>query len=97
MVKKMYDCSCCGARFEELDSSSFCYEDVYGLTHDFPDRHYGSFACCPECGSGEWDEVYILEISYALPRDRRPLKTKLFSGKVPKVDPEEARDILWQC
>ena len=46
----MYKCPECGAIFEEPEYETVCFEELYGVGSMFPDRHYGTFANCPECG-----------------------------------------------
>lgn len=46
----MYKCPECGAIFEEPVYETVCYEELYGVGSMFSDRHYGTFANCPECG-----------------------------------------------
>ena len=45
-----YKCPECGAVFEEPEYETVCFEELYGVGSMFPDRHYGTFANCPECG-----------------------------------------------
>lgn len=47
----MYRCPECGAVFEEPEYETVCFEELYGVGSMFADRHYGTFANCPECGS----------------------------------------------
>ena len=46
----MYKCPECGAIFDEPEYETVCFEELYGVGSMFPDRHYGTFANCPECG-----------------------------------------------
>ena len=46
----MYKCPECGAVFDEPEYETVCFEELYGVGSMFPDRHYGTFANCPECG-----------------------------------------------
>lgn len=46
----MYKCPECGAVFEEPEYETVCFEELYGVGSMFGDRHYGTFANCPECG-----------------------------------------------
>ena len=46
----MYRCPECGAVFEEPEYETVCFEELYGVGSMFQDRHYGTFANCPECG-----------------------------------------------
>ena len=46
----MYKCPECGAVFEEPEYETVCFEEQYGVGSMFNDRHYGTFANCPECG-----------------------------------------------
>ena len=64
----MYKCPECGAIFEEPEYETVCFEELYGVGSMFGDRHYGTFANCPECGGSidiEYDtydeEVYETE------------------------------------
>lgn len=60
----MYRCPECGAVFEEPVYETVCFEELYGVGSMFPDRHYGTFANCPECGEAidieydTYDEEY---------------------------------------
>lgn len=47
----MYRCPECGAIFDEPKYETVCFEELYGVSSMFPDRHYGTFANCPECDS----------------------------------------------
>ena len=59
-----YKCPECGVIFEEPEYETVCFEDLYGVSSMFPDRHYGTFASCPRCGGSidieydTWDEEY---------------------------------------
>ena len=59
----MYQCDRCREMFteEEAESVSFCYEDYYGVSSLFQDRHYGDYIVCPHCGCEELTEVYCDE------------------------------------
>ena len=62
----MYKCPECGAIFEDPEYETVCFEELYGVGSMFPDRHYGTFANCPECGEAidiEYD-VYDEEYEY---------------------------------
>ena len=58
----MYKCPECGEIFEEPDYETVCMEELYGVGGLFGDRHYKTFASCPECGEtiddqyDVWDE-----------------------------------------
>ena len=60
----MYRCPECGAIFEDPEYETVCFEELYGVGSMFPDRHYGTFANCPECGGAidieydTYDEEY---------------------------------------
>ena len=45
-----YKCSECGAIFDEPEYEEPCLEVYNGVASLFPDRHYATFANCPECG-----------------------------------------------
>jgi len=47
----MYQCPECDEIFEEPVFEEVCWEDLYGVGSMFPDRHYGTIASCPYCGS----------------------------------------------
>ena len=53
----MYKCPECGAIFEDPEYETVCFEELYGVGSMFPDRHYGTFANCPECGG-------VIDIEY---------------------------------
>ena len=58
----MYKCPECGAIFDEPEYE----EELYGVGSMFLDRHYGTFANCPECGEAidiEYD-IYDEEHEY---------------------------------
>ena len=63
----MYKCPECGAIFEDPEYETVCFEELYGVGSMFPDRHYGTFANCPECGGAidieydTYDEEYEYE------------------------------------
>lgn len=46
----MYRCPECGAIFDEPEYETVCFEELYGVSLMFRDRHYGTFANCPHCG-----------------------------------------------
>lgn len=60
----MYRCPECKAIFGEPDYTEICWEDYNGVSSMFSDRHYATFASCPECGEpidiycDSWDEAY---------------------------------------
>ena len=62
----MYKCPECGAIFEEPEYETVCFEELYGVGSMFTDRHYGTFANCPQCGGSidiEYD-IYDEEYEY---------------------------------
>ena len=61
-----YKCPECGAIFEEPEYETVCFEELYGVGSMFTDRHYGTFANCPQCGGSidiEYD-IYDEEYEY---------------------------------
>ena len=60
----MYKCPECGAIFEEPEYETVCYEELYGVSSMFYDRHYGTFASCPECGGAIDIEYDIYDEEY---------------------------------
>lgn len=54
----MYYCNDCKETFEEPDRIEFCYEDEYGVSGWFQDRHFGYRYECPYCGSSDMEEDY---------------------------------------
>lgn len=54
----MYRCERCGEIFDEPDSKEICFESYYGVGSMFQDRHYGSVAICPECGTEDIEKYY---------------------------------------
>lgn len=48
-----WKCRECGAEFDE----PHCYVERHGFTHG-PFEHFSE---CPYCGSGDFDESYIVE------------------------------------
>lgn len=62
----MYKCPECGAIFEDPEYETVCFEELYGVGSMFTDRHYGTFANCPQCGGSidiEYD-IYDEEYEY---------------------------------
>ena len=57
----MYRCEDCKAMFVEPESIEICYEDYYGVSSMFADRHYGSQSVCPVCGSEQIEEIWCDE------------------------------------
>lgn len=51
-----YQCERCGEIFDDPEYVTFCYEDEYGVSSMFPNRTYGEYAVCPNCGSEEIEE-----------------------------------------
>ena len=51
-----YRCDNCGETFEEPDYELTSYEDYYGVSSLFPDRHYMYLSVCPNCGSEDIEE-----------------------------------------
>ena len=60
-VVPMWICERCGEIFDEPESKWYCYEEYYGVTSLFKDRHYGTYAVCPECGSERIDTYHESE------------------------------------
>ena len=61
-----YRCPECKEIFEDPDFIEICWEDEYGVSSMFRDRHYGVVAECPECGASidiEYD-IYDEEYEY---------------------------------
>lgn len=54
----MFRCHRCGALFEDPIKVPFCYEDMFGVSSFFRDKHYGTYDSCPDCGS---DDVELIE------------------------------------
>ena len=57
----MYKCPECGEIFEEPDYETVCMEELYGVGSLFGDRHYKTFANCPECGETIDDQYDIYD------------------------------------
>lgn len=59
----MFVCRECGAKFEEPEYETVCLEEFNGVSSLFGDRHYATFASCPECGEAIdlEDDVYYEE------------------------------------
>ena len=47
----MWVCDNCGAMFDEPKEQREAYEDYYGVSSMFSDRHYFTMEVCPSCGS----------------------------------------------
>ena len=47
----MYRCRECGRRVEEPVYEEVCFEDYYGVGHEFAIRTYGVITTCPYCGA----------------------------------------------
>ena len=60
----MYKCPECGAIFEDPEYQTVCFEELYGVGSMFPDRHYGTFANCPECGGAIDIEYDTCDVEY---------------------------------
>lgn len=60
----MYKCPECGTVFEEPVYETVCLEELYGVGSMFSDRHYGTFANCPECGEAIDIEYDIYDEEY---------------------------------
>lgn len=60
----MYKCPSCGKVFEDPEYETICMEEYCGVSSMFEDRHYATFANCPQCGESidieldAWDESY---------------------------------------
>ena len=54
----MYRCECCGEVFQQPEFRKFCYEEHFGVSSIFPNKNYGEYAVCPECGSKRIDDYY---------------------------------------
>lgn len=56
----MMICNRCGEKFteDEAGSRDYCYEEEYGVSGMFPDRHYGTYMVCPNCGSEDFDNYH---------------------------------------
>ena len=57
----MYKCPECGEIFETPDYETVCMEELYGVGSLFGDRHYKTFAICPECGETIDDQYDIYD------------------------------------
>lgn len=47
----MWVCDNCGAEFDEPEQEQESYENYYGVSSMFSDRHYFTLQVCPNCGS----------------------------------------------
>ena len=56
----MYSCTNCGCIFEEPSYEDISYEEYCGVDDLFPksSHHYFTIERCPNCGSGDFEEVY---------------------------------------
>lgn len=54
----MYRCEFCREIIEEPEQRQICYEDEYGVSSLFPDKHYGYVSVCPGCGAEEIEDYY---------------------------------------
>lgn len=59
-----YKCPECEEIFDEPEYETVCFEELYGVGSMFPDRHYGTFANCPECGGAIDIEYDIYDEEY---------------------------------
>lgn len=60
----MYYCRNCEESFsgDDLERRQVCFEDEYGVSHLFPDKHYHTVYACPNCHSeDELDEAIQCE------------------------------------
>ena len=53
----MYKCNNCGCLFEEPCVVRTTYENYYGVGGLFPNHHYLSYECCPNCRDEDFEEV----------------------------------------
>ena len=60
----IYYCKHCESFFHEddLESTSVCLEDEYGVSSMFNGRTYEEIGCCPHCGDTEISEASDTEI-----------------------------------
>ena len=54
----MWICDNCGAEFDEPEQEQESYENYYGVSSMFSDRHYFTLQVCPNCGSEDIIEQY---------------------------------------
>ena len=57
----MWICEHCGEIFEYPASEEYCLEEYNGVTSLFPNRTYGHYDVCPECGSEEIETYHESE------------------------------------
>ncbi len=58
----MYKCPECGEVFEEPNYMDYCLEEYNGVSSLFGDRHYATYASCPNCGEAiNTDYDYFFE------------------------------------
>lgn len=77
----IYKCNNCGAYLseEELVSEKICMEAYYGVSSDFPDRHYQNMSKCPYCEElnnfeeFEYDESDILDLVEEIERLKKEI------------------------
>ena len=60
----MWKCERCGAKFDDPDSKTICYEQYFGVASMFPNMNYGDISICPECGSEDIDTYYDDIVTY---------------------------------
>ncbi len=56
-----YKCPECGEIFDEPDYETICMEEYCGVASLFGDRHYATFANCPNCGTSIDDQYDIYD------------------------------------
>lgn len=49
-----YKCNDCGAFFDEPYEKTICWEDEFGVSSLFRDRHYETVRRCPYCDSSDY-------------------------------------------
>lgn len=51
-------CENCGNYFtdDEIEEKEICYEEYYGVSGLFNDKHYGIINVCPHCGSSDFED-----------------------------------------
>lgn len=53
----MYYCNNCDEQFEEPKINKIIFEEYYGVSNLFPDRHKVDLEVCPNCGDDNIEEM----------------------------------------
>lgn len=90
----MYYCRDCKNEFDEVKQKRISFEDYYGVSVLFPDKHEMNLEICPHCGSEEIEEMGTCDNCGYPCRDIDLTDTEeLFGGGVGNLCPDCMRDL----